>query len=207
MKEKVWTTRMLLDFIIRYGIKKSRLIKEKKSLKDEHNKIVALLKAFDLYVEEKQQVLDENNRKISESYAFNIADFYSGNFIKKRSEAEVTKLLEQLKKEKIIRLNFRMYPEDDYSYLSRVFEYLVDYRLMVQQSIKTLTFEHVTETFILYSSLNVLEQEAEKIDFAILMIIGNKEPIPEEVLINKYGFPDAGPLTGNKTIEDIIAAL
>lgn len=203
----MWTTELLLDCIFCSGIKSSWQIEGNKSLEIEHAKIIALLKAFDLYVVEKRQVFDKRYKKIIEKDAFDIEDFYCGNFIKRRSKEEISELLEQLAEDKIIRRDFRLYPKDDCSCLSWAFCYLVDYRFTLQQSIDTLSFEHVTGTFILYQFMKQLEQQAEKIDSALLKIIGYKKPVPEEVLIRKYGFPETERLTDFSSLEEIIDAL
>lgn len=199
----------MLDLIFSSGIKSSWQIKGNKSLEEEHAKIVVLLKAFDLYVEKKQSLFDKNYRKISERYGFDIGDFYCGNFIKKRSKEEINTLLKQLAEDKIIRREYRSQMENEYSFLGKVFRHLVDYRWRLQQSIDTLTYHHITETFILYRSHSVMEQQAEMINAALLKIIGHKKPIPEKVLVKKYGYPktEAGRLTGNKSLQEILDAL
>lgn len=207
MEEKMWTTEMMMELIFNYGAKSSWQIRGKKPREYEYAKIVSLLKAFDLYVEDKQTVFDKHCGDLVEKDDFNIGDFYRGNFIKKRSEEEIAELLRQLKEDRIIRQDFRFPPEDDCSYLSRIFSYLVEYRFTLQQSMNVLSFEHVTETFILYQSLRQIEQEVEKIDSVLLKIIGDKEPVSEEVLIQKYGFLETGLLTGSKSLAEIIAAL
>ncbi len=206
---------MLLDCIFRSGIETSWQIKKNKSLEREHAKIVALLKAFDLYVEERQQVLDKDYNVIYDEYAFNISDFLRGNFIKHRSKKDVAILLQELADDKIIRSEYQKQMEDEHSFLKKVFRHLVDYRMVLQQGLHTLTYQHITETRILCRSQSVMEQQAEMIDRALLKIIGYKKPVPEKVLIRKYNFPkpktktspDTGLISSNKSLEEILAAL
>lgn len=210
MKEKMWTTEMLLDCIFRSGIKNSWRIKENQSLEKEHVKIVALLKAFDLYVVERQQVLDKHYSIICDEYAFNISDFLRGNFIKYRSKKDAAILLKELANNKIIKPI--QHPKKDACCLVReIFKNLTDSRMGIQQSINSIPRHCTNETLVLSNALVVLEQQAKIIDAALLKIIGYRKPVPEKVLIMKYDFPvpmpETGLLTGNKDLEEILAVL
>jgi len=207
MRRKMWTTEMMLECILRSGIKTSWRVKENTSLQNEHAKIVALLKAFDLYFEERQLLYNKNHDLISDGYAFDISDFYRGNFIKKRSKKEVAILLDELAEDKIIRPIVKCQRGSVHTLLTGIFAKLIDYRIALRQSIYCIPSYRISEELILSNSLIVLEQQAEIIDSAILKIIGYKKPVPEKVLIKKYGFPETGLLTGNKSIEELIAAL
>lgn len=204
-KNKMWTTKMLLDCIVRSDIKTSWQIKDSEYQQTEHAKIVALLKAFGLYVEEKQPVFDKN--KISDDYAFDISDFLNGNFIRKRSKKDITILLKELEESKIIRQPYQRQQKNIYFFLRQVFKYLIDYRITLHHNIETLSHHHISGTLILYHSLILMEQQAEIIDSALLKIIGYKTPVSEKVLIKKYGFPKDEILTEGKSLEEILAAL
>lgn len=210
MKEKMWTTEMLLDCIFRSGIKTSWRIKENQSLEKEHAKIVALLKAFDLYVVERQQVLDKHYSIICDEYAFNISDFLRGNFIKYRSKKDAAILLEELANNKIIK-PIQQPKKDACCLVREIFKNLTDSRMGVQQSINSIPRHCTNETLVLSNALVVLEQQAKIIDAALLKIIGYRKPVPEKVLIMKYDFPvpmpETGLLTGNKDLKEILAAL
>lgn len=65
--------------------------------------------------------------------------------------------------------------------------------------------ELIYQRFILYQSLEQIEQQAVKI-VSDLKIIGYKELVPKEVLIRRYGFLEAESLTGSKSLSDIIEA-
>lgn len=205
MKRKIWTTRMMLDSIICSGIKSSWQIKENQSLRNEHAKIVALLKAFDLYVEEKQPIFNKHNDKIGEKYAFDISDFYKGNFIRKRSKKEVAVLMEELADEEVIFKphHFRQ-TTDMYSFLCRVFNDLINHRINLQQIMDNPSYYRLKETIAIAYSLAITSHQIRIIDFVLLKIIGYKRPIPEKVLIKKYGFPETGLLTGDQSIADLL---
>ncbi|MBW9279499.1 hypothetical protein [Bacteroides fragilis] len=212
MKEKIWTTEMLLDCIFRSGIKTSWRIKENQSLEHEHAKIVALLKAFDLYVVERQQVLDKHYSIICDEYAFNISDFLRGNFIKYRSKKDAAILLKELVDSKIIKPIQQQQQKKDVCFLVReIFKNLTDSRMGIQQSINSIPRYCTIESLVLSNTLAVLEQQAKIIDSALLKIIGYKKPVPEKVLIMKYDFPvpmpETGLLTSFKTLEEILDAL
>lgn len=208
MKEKMWTTEMLLECTFRSGIKTSWRIKGNQSLEKEHVKIVALLKAFDLYVVERQQVLDKHYSIICDEYAFNISDFLRGNFIKYRSKKDTAILLEELANNKIIK-PIQQPKKDACCLVREIFKNLTDSRMGVQQSINSIPRHCTNETLVLSNALVVLEQQAKIID--LLKIIGYRKPVPEKVLIMKYDFPvpmpETGLLTGNKDLKEILAAL
>lgn len=210
MKEKMWTTEMLLECTFRSGIKTSWRIKGNQSLEKEHAKIVALLKAFDLYVVERQQVLDKHYSIICDEYAFNISDFLRGNFIKYRSKKDAAILLEELANNKIIK-PIQQPKKDACCLVREIFKNLTDSRMGVQQSINSIPRHCTNETLVLSNALVVLEQQAKIIDAALLKIIGYRKPVPEKVLIMKYDFPvpmpETGLLTGNKDLKEILAAL
>ena len=92
----MWTTLMLLDYVICSDIKTSKQAKNNLLLQNEHDRIVTLLKAFDLYVEEKQAILDKDYNKVGEEYGFDVSDFLRGNFITKRSEKEAISLVNEV---------------------------------------------------------------------------------------------------------------
>lgn len=209
----MWTTRMLLDCIVCSDMKTSRQAKNNLLLQNEHDKIVALLKAFDLYVEEKQAILDKDYNKVGEEYGFDISDFLRGNFITKRSEKEAISLLnEVVDNNRLLQQAQEGHAEKDvYFFLSNVFKGLITFRRDLQCCIDYYNLAHwpeiMTNKFVLLDSMKEIKPQANKIDIILLKIIGDKKPVSEKVLIKKYGFPKSDLLAGLKSVKEILAAL
>jgi len=211
-KNKMWTTRMLLNYVVCSDIKTSKQAKNNLLLQNEHDKIVALLKAFDLYVEEKQAILDKDYNKVGEEYGFDISDFLRGNFITKRSKKEAINLLNEVVDNNRLQQAQERHPEKDvYFFLSNVFKGLITFRRGLQRSIDYYNSAHwpkiMTNKLILRDSIEVIQPQADKIDAILLKIIGDKKPVSEKVLIKKYGFPKSDLLAGLKSVKAILAAL
>jgi len=211
-KNKMWTTRMLLDYVVCSDIKTSKQAKNNLLLQNEHDKIVALLKAFDLYVEEKQAILDKDYNKVGEEYRFDMRDFLKGNFIRKRSKEEAISLLNEVVDNNRLQQAQERYPEKDvYFFLSNVFKGLITFRRDLQCCIDYYNLAHwpeiMTNKFVLLDSMKEIKPQANKIDIILLKIIGDKKPVSEKVLIKKYGFPKSDLLAGLKSVKEILAAL
>lgn len=204
---------MLLDYVVCSDIKTSKQAKNNLLLQNEHDKIVALLKAFDLYVEEKQAILDKDHNKVGEEYAFDISDFLRGNFITKRSEKEAISLLnEVVDNNRLLQQAQEGHAEKDvYFFLSNVFKGLITFRRDLQCCIDYYNLAHwpeiMTNKFVLLDSMKEIKPQANKIDIILLKIIGDKKPVSEKVLIKKYGFPKSDLLAGLKSVKEILAAL
>jgi hypothetical protein len=213
MEKKMWTTKMLLDLIFISEIEESWQIGSNKSLQSDYAQIVALLKAFDLYVEEKHTVYDKNGNKTNEESVFGIEYFLNGNFIRKRNTKEVSDLLKE-----ILELYNEYQPEpkepprinaSKCRILTQIFNEVIGYRRGLEQSMRYYdcfiannSSTNISEGLIKNISFKELEKQVQKLDDILLKIIGEKEPVPETELIEKYGFPP--PMRTLKEILDLL---
>jgi len=205
---QMWTTQKLLVLVSRSKIQSSCEIEENELLQTQHAQIVALLKAFDLYVEENKGKCDQNFNIIKDEYAFDMEDFLSGNFIKKRSMEDAFNLMKSFVKNKITEqppiciVHF---------FLGETFKDLIGFRRGLQQSIDyrpsiLSSRTNIAKMLILDKSQEIVEQQIEQIDAILLKIIGDKDPVSEKDLIEKYGYPEHISFYG-KTEEEILAML
>lgn len=214
MNKRMWTTRSLLHLVLNSKLRDSWQADSSEELQIEHAKIVALLKAFDLYVE----------YKTNTTSTFCISSFLDGNFIKGKTHEEVSRVWK-----KIIALQRKytpmieeqcQYDDCEFFALAQIFENVLAYRRGLEKSMNHYRFfiknnlrASIPARLIRNLSVEELQMQIQKLDNILLLIMGHKEPVSEEELINKYGFPDEDTLTkpqllsGNKTIEDILAAL
>jgi len=176
-KRKIWTTKDLLRWILGEYQKKQ---------------IIALLKAFDLY----------GKRRIT--------GFKEGDFLSKRSINEICTLLQDLAhltgKKDFLKLQ-RNYEKkkisDDQLYrtLKELFSSILWYRQELYRVqcnylsiwVKCFSFMHVGSIPIVSNLLGETDKKidslAQKLDEILLKIIGEREPVSEKDLIEKYGFP------------------
>jgi hypothetical protein len=166
-----------------------------------YDKIVALLKAFDLYADSQ---IDEEKVKV-------IAGFLTGNFILTRNEKEGVKILQELLDlldAKTI-LDEYLKGSNKSNWLLRIcFEDLLGYRKRLNNVghysyyRSEYSFSHDFDYFEFFLqktfpvallrklSINELIRQKQRIDDILLKIIGEKEPVSESELIEKYGFPE-----------------
>lgn len=190
--KKSWTTRMLLNEILSY------------SGSEWHNKkIIALLKAFDLYVDNR----DETHKKL---------DLKSIIFITNRDRREVLQLLQEFSDlagkgawYESENTQFFLQVEDDlvHKLVMSIFHNLLVFRKSLHQTMQYDSnpdwdmSDELSDAIIKKRFLRNIKLQLKKIDGLLLKIIGEHEPIAESELIEKYGFPEIGAY---ETIEDII---
>jgi hypothetical protein len=224
MENKMWTTKMLLDLLLRTEIKESRYKYIDIDLFIDYDTIVALLKAFDLYEES------------GKGMEIDISIFSKGFFILKRDKKEVAEILRELENllqelcdlsdEKPVLVKHRYYnpnnPNKDHWLLMDIFHELFEYRKALnyfthysrEYSLMLNYPNRVNETLSLgllwQISIKELVRQMQRIDDILLKITGEKEPVSESELIEKYGFPkllDTDLLDGSKSLKELLAGL
>lgn len=116
--------------------------------------------------------------------------------------------MDEFVKTKIIKSPTReQLEEGTHVFLCNFFEDLIELRRRLQKSLDYCFYDGLSRMPILHNTLRSITRRAEKMDSVLLKIIGDKEPVSKTDLMEKYGYPEVGLLTGNKSLEEILAAL
>ena len=174
---EIWTTKEFLEWILG---------------KYQKNEMIALLKAFDFY----------GKRRIT--------GFKEGDFLSKRHVYEIYTLLQELAhltgKKVFLKLqrNYekkKLSDDELYSTVKELFSSILWYRQELYRmqcnylsvSVKCFSFMRVGSIPIVSKLLGETDKKidslAQKLDEILLKIIGEREPVSEKDLIEKYGFP------------------
>jgi hypothetical protein len=178
MENKMWTTKMLLDLLLCTDIKELWHIEGNRNLQNEHEQIIALLKAFDLYKE--RRIYDENyNNKTGKEYWFDLGYFLYGDFVERQNKKDVANLLKELTGKTKEQLNLTDLHNGECHMLGIIFDDLILYRKKLQESIDFAKKNFIdTSKKIISKEISTLEksmkQQAVKIDAILLQIIGDR---------------------------------
>ncbi|MDR1895650.1 MAG: hypothetical protein LBR10_02545 [Prevotellaceae bacterium] len=224
MENKMWTTKMLLDLVLSADLTNLWWYPAKcdNNSPTEDKRIIALLRAFDLCPNDK--------------YESGIAGFSAGMFVLTRPKNDVVEILRELENmlqelcdlsdEKPLIGKRRYYdpnnPNKDKWLLMAVFRELFEYRkdldYFASYNRKYSRMLLHTDCFGLHLyktlSLGLLRQlsikeltlQMQRIDDVLLKIIGEKEPVSEAELIEKYGFPEPSEID-SMSLDELVAQL
>jgi hypothetical protein len=223
---KTWSTKMLLDSVFDFDLTvmicdaTPEYDRDTIGIKHEYDRVIALLKAFDLYV--KPAPLSEWDASYCEDTGMEefkcfdlgwidgIAEFITGDFILKRDNGSVSKLLQELfhlSELKYERMNeYYKHCNSEQEIAKKIFDEIFKHRASLNRLLNGNTINRyyrentaktVAEKLICRNSFKALLDSASKLDDILLKIIGEKEPVPETELIEKYSF------TTTPTLKDI----
>ena len=200
-KEDIWTTKKLLYLILHYKKIQSKYPEDVDFLKHLQEKIIAVLKAFDMYVETVVVFLITKKKKS----IFRIDDLFEGNFLSKRSASEIYALLQELADLIDKKLFLKLQREYDkgklsvhelYHIIGDIFEEFLNYRSDLPCEIFFINYtgkrwmKHIARKLLWKHWGKKVDIYKEQIDTVLLKIMGEKEPISRRELKEKYAFPE-----------------
>ena len=206
---EMWTAETLLDLMLHYRMIQTEHADDVEFLKHLHEKVVAVVKAFDMYVE----TVIVYNKTFKEETKFRIEDLFEGNFLSKRSKDEICALLQELagltgnrdfRKLHVKYDSGELTTHGIYSVLGAVFGKMLEYRGQLY-GVNTFCLyagsdffrlpllkrgNYIAEKLLEKYSMKTIKASEQKIDAVLLKFIGEKEPVSRKVLKEKFGFPD-----------------
>lgn len=209
MNREMWTIPMLLEYMLeRYNsgdMDDFTLVLNRRA--------IPILKAFDLYVDEKYLLLfAEDSDEYKEEEANIVGDFAEANFIEKRSENEVVALLNEIIGNEELKAEQEKHPKGNvYFFLRHIFEELFHYRAQLQKIINSYDAKFLSGVWgcksIFEKSARNIRLEANKIDAILLKIIGDKKPVSKTVLIREYGYKEEYTQEELAIIDKLVSSL
>jgi hypothetical protein len=198
-KIEMWNTAMLLEEIFDLPISSVNEIENNEIFKIKYERIVALLKAFDLYEEKEITKYDAKGKAIRVKQC-DIEYVSQGKFILKRDRNIISEILQD-----IINISEKHYffdkkhpfDKEEYFILKNFFMDMFEYRKELQSLINYYNRYLEADKGICLSaaitwklSRKNLVSQAHEIDKIMGKIMGEEKIVSETELIEKYGFPN-----------------